>query len=248
VGVAQALERHCVRPGIRDGAVAGYPAREARAVLQRHRFEALLDSLVLVAQAFFQSQDLLADDREAEVSRLDRAGVHRTDRDFVHAFAFDADELVVVSRRRCAGAGEIPAQGEFFARPCAMAQPSTRVGRLCARACGANAHEIESGSLHASRTGKQVRNVRVGRLVRGHRKLETDKSLVESKQRSHPKTLPAVAFVARPKGGKTSACLTRGFASCAPGARVDLSAPCGHRSGNRSELDIRKGWRHGVTR
>jgi hypothetical protein len=54
--------------------------------------KAALDALVLVAEALFQAQHALAHHREAEVARLDDAGVDRADRDFVHAVAFDADE------------------------------------------------------------------------------------------------------------------------------------------------------------
>src|SRR5262245_59208790 len=82
----QAFERHRIGPRIRDRTVAGYAARESRAFLQRHRFEALLDSLVLVAEPLLEPQQLFAHDREAEMPRLDRAGVHRADRDLVHPF------------------------------------------------------------------------------------------------------------------------------------------------------------------
>ncbi len=51
---------------------------------------------MLVAEPLFETQDALADDGEAEMSRFDRAGVDRADRDFMDAFTFDADEGVCV--------------------------------------------------------------------------------------------------------------------------------------------------------
>ena len=62
--------------------------------------EALLDALVHVAKPLLELEDLLADHGEAEVSGLDDAGVHRSDRDFVHAVARDAHEPVLVGAAR----------------------------------------------------------------------------------------------------------------------------------------------------
>jgi hypothetical protein len=47
---------------------------------------------VLVAEALLEAQHFLADDRKAEVPRLDDSRMHRADRDFVHAIACDANE------------------------------------------------------------------------------------------------------------------------------------------------------------
>ena len=63
---------------------------------ERHRLEALLDAFVLVAEALFEPQDAFTHDREPEVTGLDGARVHRSDRDLVHAFAFDFHERIVV--------------------------------------------------------------------------------------------------------------------------------------------------------
>jgi hypothetical protein len=53
------------------------------------------DSLVRVAEPLFQAQHLLADDRKAEVPRLDDPGMNRADRDLMDAVAADANERVV---------------------------------------------------------------------------------------------------------------------------------------------------------
>ncbi len=49
-------------------------------------------------EASLHGDDGFADDREAEVSGFDQAGVHRADRDLVHAVTFDFDK-----RERVAG-------------------------------------------------------------------------------------------------------------------------------------------------
>ena len=58
-----------------------------------------------VAEAFFEPHHRLAIDGEAEVARLDDAGVHRPDRDLEDTFAFDPAERkglpLVVKVRAC---------------------------------------------------------------------------------------------------------------------------------------------------
>src|SRR5207253_863532 len=103
LGPGGAFDCHCVRPSVGDRGVAGDSARELRALFERHLLEALLDAFVRVAEPLLQPQDLFADDREAEVPRLDRAGVDRTDRDLVHAFALDQDERIALRALSVAG-------------------------------------------------------------------------------------------------------------------------------------------------
>ena len=93
------LGRLRVGPRVGDGAVAGNAPGESVALCQRECFEALLDSLVDVAKPFLEPQDFLADNLEPEVSRLDDAGVDRSDRDLVHAVAADAHERVILLAR-----------------------------------------------------------------------------------------------------------------------------------------------------
>ena len=94
--VRHALERLAVGPRERHGGITGHAGRETMRVLQLQRLEAPLDTLVYVAETLLESQHLFADDREAEVAGLDDARMHRPDRHFVHAVAFDAHEMVVV--------------------------------------------------------------------------------------------------------------------------------------------------------
>src|SRR5260370_37825561 len=60
------LERHGVRPGVRDRRVTAHAAGEARSVRGAQRLEALLDPLVLVPAALLKPQHSPAYDAEAE--------------------------------------------------------------------------------------------------------------------------------------------------------------------------------------
>ena len=62
--------------------------------------ERLLDAAVLVAERDLEVQHLLARALEAEVPRLDDAGVHRPDGDLVDLAALHAEELAVGRARR----------------------------------------------------------------------------------------------------------------------------------------------------
>ncbi len=53
-----------------------------------------LDAAVLVAEGDFQMHDLFAVALEAEMSRFDHPGMHRTDRHLVHLFPLDPVELL----------------------------------------------------------------------------------------------------------------------------------------------------------
>src|SRR5436190_17234060 len=60
----------------------------------------LLDAAVLVAQGDFQMKHGLAVALEAEMARLDDAGVDRADRDFVDLFTANAVEVGYADLRR----------------------------------------------------------------------------------------------------------------------------------------------------
>ena len=128
------------------------------------RLEALLDALVRVAEALLEAQDLLADDGEAEMPRLDGAGVHRADRDFVHAFAFDLDEgIAVPAAREARGGVEILAQRETRLGPGAVAQPLARGRR---RPWRTDAEQVGRGALHAVGARKEVGDAGIARIAR----------------------------------------------------------------------------------
>ena len=84
-------------------------------------------ALVRVAQPLLQPHHRLALDVEAEMAGLDDAGMHRADRDLVHALALDGRKFGLrrrhgIGARRCAesGAGD---------RPAAMVEPGAQVDR-----------------------------------------------------------------------------------------------------------------------
>ena len=80
--------------GVGNGAVARGAAGEARRLLERRAMHQCVDALVHVAQALLQPHHGLAIGGEAEMARLDDAGVHRTDRNLVQALAFHRQERI----------------------------------------------------------------------------------------------------------------------------------------------------------
>jgi hypothetical protein len=81
------------------------------------------------------------------VPRLDYAGMHRADRDFVDSVARDAHEGVVVRFRGCRGeARQRLAQRVPAGWPRGVSQPWTLV-----RIVGRHAGEVERRALHARR-------------------------------------------------------------------------------------------------
>ena len=77
-----------------DGGVAGDPLGEFDAGGDGAALEQSLDPLVHEPQPGLHVEDRLSDDGEAEVTRLDDAGVNRTDRDLVDAGPLDGEEGV----------------------------------------------------------------------------------------------------------------------------------------------------------
>ena len=76
------------RDRVGDRAVAGDAAGEASRALERGAGHQRVDALVHVAEPLLQAHHGLAVGGEAEVARLDDAGVHRAHRDLVQALAF----------------------------------------------------------------------------------------------------------------------------------------------------------------
>ena len=131
-GAGGPFQGHAGGPGVSHGGVAGDAARQARQGLRRASFGDLFDALVHVAQAFLQVEDGLADRLEAEMPRLDDAGMDRPHGDLVHPFAPGCQEGVVLVRRclgwGLAGGGEVLAQGIVAVTPGAMAGPAPGIG------------------------------------------------------------------------------------------------------------------------
>ena len=204
------------------GDAAGEPDR----VSEGHLFEALLDAFVLVAEPFLEPQHAFADDRKAEVTGLDGARVHRSDRDFVHAVAFDRDEPVRIRLRRpaCAG-GDVPAQREDILRPGAVAQPGTRVrGSAIARE-RPRAAQVEDRPLHTVRAGETFRQVREARVVLRYAQLEAYQPFERDQQGTHAQACRAIGIVARPQCGQPAAAGGDILAGAQPLLRVHGRTP-----------------------
>ena len=133
--------------------------------------EESLDALVDEPQAGLHPQDGLPHHPEAEVPRLDEAGVHRADGDLVDAGALDRDEgeraRVVDHRWRGAGvvAHRVPAL-----RPVLVQDQAPRLGV----AHGHDAEEVGELALEAAGRKRQRRPGRApragpGRAARGAR-------------------------------------------------------------------------------
>ena len=141
------LDGRGIGPGVGTGRIAGNAADEPRARRHVVADEQLLDALVLVAEALLEAQHPLADHREAEMARLDDAGMDGADRDLVGALAADLDEVVVARRIGKSDAHAphgVVAQRKPVRRPGAMAQPGPLVAAL-----GGNADQVARRALHA---------------------------------------------------------------------------------------------------
>ena len=90
----QRLDRTTVRACMSDHRIACDRLRDQHSPLAGHSLQQALHAAMLVAEHDLEKQHLLAVRLEAEVRRLDNAGVDRTDRDLVHLLAVDAKERV----------------------------------------------------------------------------------------------------------------------------------------------------------
>ena len=204
-----ALERHGIGPGVGHGAVARNAPGEPRALRERHGLEALFDALVLVAETLLQAQHALADDGEAEMARLDGAGVHRADRNLVHAVALDRNEGVA-GIARIAGA---PARRR---RGAADARSRARRRGAASRARRAGCHPRPAPRAPSGRTRRAACARRRGRAA-------TD--------RDRPVAIRAPAVPARAalRRSRQAACTAEGLP-----ARRARRSPRARRAGRRA--------------
>ena len=229
------LERHAIGPGVGHRRVARHAAGEPVGLQRRQLGEAALDALVHVAQVLFEPQHLLADDREAEVARLDDAGVHRADGDLVHAVAFDAHEGVVGGQR--AGGGRrrlgVVLQRRRSGRPHAVVQP----GALVAAALGLQTGQVGHRALHPRRTREGGRQVRkplrriVERAVRA-------RPALRARHRRHSRHAAARrAAVAAPHRDQSPAAVRDAACRRAPRLAVDLRMPDRQRRRQAAQIE-----------
>ena len=92
-GTRLALPRPGSSRGVADRGVAGHMFHDMKSTFVRPADERALDAAMLVAERDLQVEDLLAVALEAEMPRLDDAGVNGADGDLVDLFALDAEEI-----------------------------------------------------------------------------------------------------------------------------------------------------------
>src|SRR6185312_2164035 len=127
---------------IGDRAIARDAAGELRTALEAFALHQPFDSLMHVAQAFFEPHHRLAIGGEAEMAGLDDSGVNRSNRNLMEALAFDRKERV--SRERAGLCGGAERRGYA---PASVIEPRPGVGR----ALRLQAEEILDRALEADR-------------------------------------------------------------------------------------------------
>ena len=124
----QRLQRLAVGQRVADGRVAGDALGQRHPFLRRAPLEQLLRALVGEVEADLQVDHRFADHAEAEMPRLDDAGMHRADGDLVDALAADRQEgerrAVVRERRR---RRRVLAQRMIVGRPESVLAPAAAV-------------------------------------------------------------------------------------------------------------------------
>ena len=155
------------RQAIGNRAVARRAAGEARGVLECRAMHQALDALVRVAEALLEPHHRFAIGGEAEMARLDDAGVHRPHRNLMQAVALDRQERI---RRRIGAVGEPrprigqPDRVEAEQVAHGAFQPDRRcVRRADRRIFSPRAIQAQHG--HRRRTRVQDRHVRPANLA-----------------------------------------------------------------------------------
>ena len=107
---------------IGDGAVAGRAAGETECLVERRARHERLDAFVHIAQALFQPHHGFSVGRETEMPGFDDAGMHRSDRNLVQAFALRGQESIGGGGSRRGGRGgkrmRYSPEAEIEPRPC----------------------------------------------------------------------------------------------------------------------------------
>ena len=207
---------------------------------------------MLVAEPLLEPQHALADHREAEVPGLDDAGVHRPDRDLVHAVAFDRDEGVArIAWDKGGVGGNVAPQRMRIVTPCAMPKPAASVGPRAFDVVRLEPRQVEHRALHPPGAGKERGKVGIDRPGIGHRQFKPEQPLVRRERGMHRKAAARVAFVTRPERGKAAAALGDGGTGAEPAPRVAGCVPGRNRAGQRFEreaVDRGRGRGHPISR
>ena len=147
IDVERRFDRLRKGEAIGDRAVAGHARRETRGALDRGADHQLIDALVHEAKPLLKPHDGFAIGREAEMARLDNAGVHGSDRYLVERFAFCGKERVAVT----GGVDLFGVAARMTHAPAAMIEPGPLVGRVF----GSQAIKIADRALEPQRRRMQ---------------------------------------------------------------------------------------------
>jgi hypothetical protein len=232
----ESLDCHRVGPGVRDRAVAGDAPGERPAADEIAALEQLVDRLVRVAEPLLEPQHLLADDREAEVPGLDRAGVHRPYRDLVHAFARDRHEAVLLDVVPVpALEAEVAPQRVDVRGPRRVAQPRALVGRG-----RADADEVVGRALHPVRAGEHVGEIGIIRPLGRKRHGEPERRIVHDEREMERESLAAIALVGAPQRGEPPALGGDADRDLAQPLDARARVPRRQRGAERSRVEVQR--------
>ena len=131
------------RIGIGDGAVARYASGELDGALETGAGHQPFDTLVGISQPLFQPDHGFPAGGKPEMSGLDDARMHRTDRNLMQAVAFDRQEAIGRRRRQRVDA---ISQREAHA-PTIVIEPGAGVGQAFRR----QSEQVVDGALQPKR-------------------------------------------------------------------------------------------------
>ncbi len=197
-----------------------------------------------VGEALLQAQHLFADDLKAKMPGLDDPGMHRADRNLVHAVAVDAHErIILLARRPLRQDREVAAQRKAVDRPRGLPQPRPLIVGFAL-----DADEIERRTLHPVRRREDRREIRVARALVGKRVLEQRQAVAILEQHVQAEAALAVALVARPQRDELPALFPGEPAGGEELRRGDRAALGRYAAGERRGGDAERGKVHRVSR
>ena len=121
---------------------------------------------MLVAEARLEPQHPLTDYAEAEMAGLYRTGMHRADRDFVHAITGDRYERIVIQAGHVIlRPVKIVAQRETVGRPSPVTQPRP----VIVAALRSDAEHVVDRALHPNGSGENSIDTGIRELLPRHR-------------------------------------------------------------------------------
>ncbi len=175
--------------------------------------------------------------------RLYGSGMHRPDRDFMHAVAADADESVIVAVFCKHGRGRMIAlQRAVGIAPGGVPQPGPPVCRI-----GIQTEQIARGALHALRGIENGRQVRIVRRVRGQGAAQPQHAIAFGQRQVERVACTPVALVRAPQRGQAPALVFHRLADIRQRLRVGLGLPYRYGAVQFGQLQRQTVKRHGAS-